>query len=171
MTRKVPRKPAVGGRRKSPKVAANRVKRATVPGPGPNYVNPDARAEAMRLLSTGMYVGDVARQMRRNRHTIRKWRDTPEGQKELAEARANRVRSFDALAEARTMLLDLAPFAVQALAEDLRIGGKRGAAARDILDRIGVLRGTEVHIKPSIDLSKLSPQARLDAHRAAQGAT
>ena len=142
-------------RRKTPKRAVRKV-------------NDDRRAHAMRLLAEGMAVCNVAREVGVERHRIRMWRDTPEGQQLLRDARAARAKQFeDAAAQARSLLRESAVKAVQALVDDLAVPSKRGAAAAQILDRIGVLRAEELRITGGVDLSKASTETLAELDRLA----
>lgn len=125
---------------------------------GGRVPNEARRADGMRLLAEGMYVGDIARALRVNRHTVRAWQDSQEGQRILAMAQASRAADFEnVVADARRALRELVPLAVAALRADLRIPARRGHAAREILNRTGLPSGTVVEIRKPLDLSKVSP--------------
>lgn len=127
------------------------------------------QADAMRLLCDGWQLAAVARQLGVNRNTVRDWRDSPDGQRLLAEARVARESHFvDAAERARAMLRESAVAAVQALRDDLASPGRRSRAARAILDRIGVMGGQTLHVTSGvIDLSQL-PEDVLAALEAAR---
>lgn len=119
----------------------------------------EAKARALELLSTGLTVSAVAREVGVHRVAVRDWRDSEEGQSFLKAAREKRAAAFEEAAEeARRMLRENTVRAVQALVDDLAVPSRRAAAARDILDRVGVLRGESVTISRGVDLSNLSDE-------------
>lgn len=134
---------------------------------------PEARAEAMRLLAEGFMVTAVAEDLGVARATVIRWRDSPEGARELAAARAARAASFaDAAEDARRILRESTAKAAQLLVEHLDASDPAVAslAARTILDRVGVPRTERVEavVAPARDLSKLTDDelAQLEALRA-----
>lgn len=108
-------------------------------------VNDAKRARAMQLLADGCHLVDVARELDVGRGAVRFWRDSPEGQRMLAEARAKRAVEFeDAATEARRLIRENLTRAVQALVDDLRVPARRRRAAQALLDRGGVSAVTTV---------------------------
>jgi hypothetical protein len=139
----------------------------------PRKGGPDARAEGMRLLAEGFQVLAVAEQLSVDRATVLRWRDSPEGARELAAARSARAASFaNAAEDARRILREATAKAAQVLVEQLDDDdpAARSLAARTILDRVGVPRTERVEavVAPARDLSKLTDDelAQLEALRA-----
>lgn len=128
----------------------------------PDRVNPSeaVKARAMRLLVSGESLSRVAELVEVSRPTVRAWRDSPEGQRLLRDARAEYDREFkDTVSEARTMLKSLAQRAVEVLDEDLTSEDAdiRHKAAKTILDRVGLPRTERLEIhEERLDLSSLS---------------
>jgi transposase-like protein len=119
----------------------------------------DERQKVFELLATGATVSAVARELGHSRVTIRDWRDSDEGQSYLRAAREKRAAAFEEAAEeGRRLLRENAVRAAQALVDDLAVPSRRAAAARDILDRVGVLRGESVTINRGRDLSNLTAE-------------
>ena len=145
-------------------MARNRPK-SPAPEPGPKD-----RELAMAMLAEGWMLNDVAATLRVQRATIRRWRDCPEGQRMLAEAKAQRAVVFaEAVRGARELLSGNALHAAQVLVDKLRDPKPFEAltAAEAILGRVGLPRATktEVDLRPSADLTKLSP-SELDTYEA-----
>lgn len=131
--------------------------------PEPRKGGDDARIEAMRLLAEGYQVTAVAETVAVDERTVRRWRDSPEGQRELAVAREARAAAFAASAEeARRVLREAAVPAAMVLAEQLGATDPEVAnrAARAILDRIGVPRTERVETAATgtEDLGRLSDE-------------
>lgn len=132
---------------------------------------PDKRDEAMRLLAEGNTVAFVARELRLRYNTVIDWRDSPEGQQILREARAKRAADLSsAAARARQILEDNATRAAQTLVDlmDSKAPSVRASAARTLLDRVGVPVVKEVRASVnarSFDLSKLSTEELLSLDR------
>jgi hypothetical protein len=136
----------------------------------PKRGGPEAQAECIRLLSEGWQVSTVARQMGVSRDTIIEWRDCPEGQRQLAAARKARELEFaDAVKDSRRLLRENAIRAIQVLVDKLDADTpfEALAAARDILDRAGVLRTERIELptEKGVDLSKLSDAEFLELRR------
>lgn len=139
--------------------------------------SPELMAEAMTMLADGHRVGAVARRLEMRRQTLADWRDSPEGQRLLDEARKAREAQ---LAEGRDaalrILREAAPLAAQRLVDRLASSAPFEAttAAEAILARVGVPRMTKVETRtePGIDLSRLTDDeiATLEAlHAKARG--
>ncbi len=132
---------------------------------------PDKRDEALRLLAEGYTVAAAARAVKTRENTVRDWRDSPEGQRLLAEARAQRAADIaNAAARARQLLEDNAVLAAQALVDNLKSSAPsvRTGAARNILDRVGVpvvreIRGTVT--QEGVDPSRLTTEELLELDR------
>ena len=115
---------------------------------------PDARLEAMRRLAEGELMASVARALGVRENTIRDWRDSPEGQRELAAARKAREASFaDAVEGARRIVRENLERAAQVLADQLGHPdpGVCSLAARTLLDRGGVPRTERVETQAKTD--------------------
>jgi hypothetical protein len=116
----------------------------------------------MRLLAEGFQITTVARQLGIKRITVRDWRDSPEGQSQLADARRARAAAFEgAVEDARQILREAAVKAAQVLADKLDAPTSFAAlrAAREILNRVGLpsVSKVETTTPPStLDLSRLS---------------
>jgi transposase len=139
----------------------------------PRLGGDDARLEGMRLLAEGLRVLDVAEQLGVDEKTVRRWRDSPEGAKELAAAREARAATFaNAAEDARRVLREATARAAQVLVEQLDESdpAARSLAARTILDRVGVPRTERVEavVAPAADLSRLTDDelAQYEALRA-----
>lgn len=121
---------------------------------------PDARAEAMRLLAEGYTLTSVAEALSVDRGTVREWRDSPAGSKELAIARKAREAAFaDAVEDGRRIIKEALPRAMQILVDQLddRDPAVVSLAARTIADRAGLPRTQRVEQgAPPVDLSKLT---------------
>mgnify|MGYP000609006259 CR=1 FL=1 len=132
---------------------------------------PDKRDEALRLLAEGYTVAAAARAVKTRENTVRDWRDSPDGQRLLAEARAQRAADIaNAVARARQLLEDNAVLAAQALVDNLKSSAPsvRTGAARNILDRVGVpvvreIRGTVT--QEGVDPSRLTTEELLELDR------
>lgn len=126
----------------------------------PKRGGPYARSSAMELLAQGYQVGAVADMVEVDRRTVRQWRDSPEGQRLLDEARRAREAQ---LAEGRDAALRIlregAPLAAQRLVDALAAPPPAStAAAEAILARVGLPRSTKVEatVEPALDLSALT---------------
>jgi transposase len=132
---------------------------------------PDRRDEALRLLVDGHTIASAARTVKATENTVREWRDSPEGQKLLAEARAKRAADLaNAAARARQILEDNAARAAQTLVDLLysKAPSVRASAARTLLDRVGVPAVKEVRASVAargFDLTKLSTDELLELDR------
>jgi len=136
----------------------------------PRKVGPAAKAQAMQKLSEGHQVTAVARELGLDRGTVRVWRDSPEGQRLLNEARKTREAEFAESSDAaRRILREAAVLAAQRLVDRMHSATPFEAvsAAEAILARVGLPRSTrtEVTMEPGVDLSKLTDEelAQLDA--------
>jgi len=139
---------------------------------------PDARAVAMKLLAEGLTVSAVAREVGVDRTSVRTWRDSIEGQRELDDARKARSAAFDDAAEqSRRILREAAPLAAQRLRDRLAstVPFEAVTAAEAILARVGVPRASKVENVGGngLDLSRLTDKEleQLEAlHAKASGA-
>lgn len=139
------------------------------PAPG-REPGPKDRETAMAMLAEGHHLHDVAELLKVNRKTVRRWRDSPDGQTLLSRAKDARAAVFaEAVTDAREVLRNAATQAAHTLVEKLRDPKPFEAltAAEAILARVGIPRATklETELRTSVDLSKLSPQ-ELDAYEA-----
>lgn len=139
---------------------------------------PEARAEAFRLLAEGFTVTAVAEHLKVRINTVRAWRDTPEGQRVLDDAREKRAEALkDAATKARRVLEDNALRAAMVLVDQLDASAPnvKVRAAREILGRVGVPTLTESRVTVAddgLDLTRLSLEElqQLDAlNRRARG--
>lgn len=126
------------------------------PEPGPKD-----RETAMAMLAEGWHLNDVAGLLKVDRKTVRRWRDCPDGQKLLSDAKAARAAAFaDAVSDAREILRTGARLAAHTLLEKLRDPKPFEAltAAEAILARVGIPRATkaELDVHFATDLSKLT---------------
>lgn len=148
--------------------AAGTLARQGVPPDSANtrHGGPEAQAEAMRLMVEGWNISTVAGRLRVNRHTVAEWRDAPEGQRILAEARKARESAFlDAAQDARRVLRESAVHAAQVLRDNLHAprATSRTRAAQEILDRVGVPRTERIEaVTISLVDMKLYTQEELD---------
>jgi transposase-like protein len=111
----------------------------------------------MQRLADGYSVAAVARELEVRRNTVRDWRERPECRVLLERARAARADACrEAAEEARRIYREAAARAAQRMVDLLDDPTHAPAAARDILDRIGVLRGEELRLGGAVDLSRLS---------------
>lgn len=129
----------------------------------PHRGGPEAQAEAMKLLAEGWQLASVARQLKVRRGTVRDWRDSPAGQRLLAAARAERSAALlEVIEDGRRLLRENAMRAVQVLVDKLAspVPFEAGAAAAQLLDRVGLPRTERIETppKPKRDLSKLSTE-------------
>jgi transposase-like protein len=146
------------------------------PSGGSGLTGEAARARAMELLAEGYTVTAVARQLGLSRPTVRGWRDSPDGQKQLAAARAARdAESREVVADARRIVRANLAFAAQVLADKLRSPHPHVAlaAARELLDRGGLPRTERVEGggAPAADLSRLTDDELVTLARLQQKAT
>jgi len=139
------------------------------PPRGQKKTNPDKRVEAMRLLAEGSGPTDVARALKVGERTVRAWRDSPEGQRELSAARKAREAAFmDAAERARRILREGAEKAAQVLVDQLSSGdaATKSIAARTLLDRVGVPRvERREFVPPPADLSNLTDDELAELER------
>lgn len=131
---------------------------------------PEIKAQALQLLAGGETVAGTARALKQRENTVRDWRDSPDGQRTLAEARTKRAADLaNASTAAKRLLEDNATLAAQTLVDGLRAKAPtvRVASARALLDRVGVPVVREVKAtvtQEGVDLSRLSTDelVRLD---------
>ncbi len=123
---------------------------------------PADAGEAMLMLAEGHSLESVSKRFGKRRQTVRAWRERPDCQKIYRDALAAREAEFKSAADdVRRILrqgsIDAALEIVRALRDpDPAI---RMSAAKDITDRIGVLRGEQISVRNAgIDLSKLSTE-------------
>lgn len=130
--------------------------------PKPNHSpSTELMPEAMAMLADGHRVGAVARRLGMRRQTLADWRDSPEGQRHLDEARkAREAKLADGREAALRILREAAPLAAQRLVDRAASAVPFEAinAAEAILARVGVPRSTKVEttVEPGLDLSALS---------------
>ncbi len=106
-------------------------------------IGPEAKAQAMVLLAEGFSLAAVAVEMGVNRDTVLTWRDSPDGQGLLTEARKAREGALKAgIDRARKVLEEGAVLAAQTLVDAATHGPmkERIRAAATLLDRVGVPR-------------------------------
>jgi hypothetical protein len=136
----------------------------------PRKGGPEARAAALLLLSEGFTVTYAAAEVGVRINTVRAWRDSDEGRRVLAAAREKKA---DALAgsvgSARQLLEDNALRAAHTIVDNLESPAPsvRNAAARTLLDRVGVPAVREVLMQAAAgpDLSKLTADELADLER------
>lgn len=121
----------------------------------------DARVHAMRLLAEGITVTDTAEEVGVDRRTVQRWRDSPDGQRELDAARKARAQFFaDAADQGRRILREAGPLAAQTLVDHLssNVPFESLTAAEGVLSRIGLPRTTKVESSPDdeYDLAQLN---------------
>jgi transposase-like protein len=115
----------------------------------------------MRYIAKSFTVTAAAEQVGIDRKTMRRWRDSIEGQKLLDDARKARAAQFaDAADQARRTLREATPLAALRLRDrlDSTVPFEAINAAEAILSRVGVPRATKVESTggAGLDLSKLS---------------
>lgn len=137
------------------------------PAPRPEP-GPKDRETAMAMLAEGWHMHDVAGLLKIDRKTLRRWRDSPDGQQMLSRAKEARAVAFaEAVADAREILRNASAQAAHTLVEKLRDPKPFEAltAAEAILARVGIPRASKVEadLQVGVDLSKLSPE-ELDAY-------
>lgn len=108
------------------------------------------KAKALDLLCEGKPVADVAKELGVTKHAVYKWLDNEafaaELDARLAGARARAKRILEASAE------EVASSLVKVAKDGEIIHGPRVAAARDILDRIGLAPTKEVKVDVTGDV-------------------
>ncbi len=117
----------------------------------------------MAMLAEGWHMHDVAGLLKIDRKTLRRWRDSPDGQQMLSRAKEQRAATFaESVSDAREILRNAATQAAHTLVEKLRDPKPFEAltAAEAILARVGIPRASklEADLRASTDLSKLSPE-------------
>ena len=135
---------------------------AAAPAPS-RRIGEDGRAEAMRLLVEGMPVGEVADALGVDRHTVAKWKNSPEGYQQLAAARKAREAVYrDVVADGVRKIREATDRAIDVLVEQLdhKDPEVRSLAARTLLDRGGIPRTQRIENAngTGFDWSKLSPE-------------
>lgn len=140
---------------------------------------PDAvREKALALLAEGQTLAAVAEQVKVRAKTVAAWRDSPEGQRVLDDAREKRAAALESAAsKARRILEEAAARAAMVLVDQLDASAPnvKVRAAREILGRVGVPTLTESRVTVAddgLDLSRLSLEElqQLDAlNRRARG--
>lgn len=128
---------------------------------------PKDRQLAMAMLAEGWHLNDVAATIKVQRATVRRWRDCPEGQRLLSEAKAKRAEIVSsALGDAREILSTHAVQAARTLVDKLRDPKPFEAltAAEGILSRVGLPKASKVEmdLRAQVDLARLTPE-ELDA--------
>lgn len=117
----------------------------------------------MAMLAEGWHMHDVAGLLKIDRKTLRRWRDSPDGQQMLSRAKEQRAATFaEAVSDAREILRNAATQAAHTLVEKLRDPKPFEAitAAEGILARVGIPRASKIEsdLRAATDLSKLTPQ-------------
>lgn len=135
----------------------------------PRKIGPDTQKQAMQMLADGWTITSVAAHFGIIRKTLYIWRDNPANAQFLEEARKQReLDAKDAQASSRRILRMGAIKAALAMVDalDAPTVANRIQAAKDILDRIGVLRGEVINLNAKgHDTSKLSDE-ELEAYGA-----
>lgn len=130
-------------------------------GEGVN-IGPESQARALVMLVEGCSVTYVAETLKITRPTVRRWRDSPEGQVEIARARKARADAYlDAAEAARRTFRENLDRAAQVLVDHLDDPDPAVAsvAARTMLDRMGVPRAERVeNVAAPMDLSKFTAE-------------
>lgn len=156
--------PGKGARKAKPGTPAKQGKA------GRRRIGPEAREEAYRLISEGVPMRAVARELRVHIDTVIAWRDSSEGKERLDALRAKRDQELGAIQrKARLQLEALIPRAVQRLGDALESANLNVVvrASAQILDRAGMPRTERVEAvgDGEIDLSELTAE-ELDQLRA-----
>ena len=133
---------------------------STTPRPEPG---PKDRELAMAMLAQGWHLNDVAATLKITRGTVRRWRDCPEGQRMLSEAKAQRAEAVaSALGDAKEILRAHTVQAARVLVDKLRDAKPFEAltAADAILSRVGLPKASKVEmdLRAQTDLSRLTPE-------------
>jgi transposase-like protein len=144
------------------------------PSPPPRRNGDEARLQALEQLGAGYSANAVAREFGVQARTVRRWRDSPEGQARIAEIRRERAPSFDETQkDLMTQGLELARLSLSRLGDLLysRSGHVVRAAGTDLLDRFGPSRREHVHSTgdaDDLDLTQASDEdlAALEAAEA-----
>ena len=134
--------------------------KSSEPAPEPG---PKDRQLAVAMLAEGWHLNDVAATLKFNRNNVRRWRDCPEGQKLLSEAKAKRAEIVSgALGDAREILSTHAVQAARTLVDKLRDPKPFEAltAAEGILSRVGLPKASKVEmdLRAQVDLARLTPE-------------
>lgn len=137
-----------------------KVAKSSEPPPEPG---PKDRELAMAMLAQGWHLNDVAATLKINRNTVRRWRDCPEGQRLLSEAKEQRAAAVaSGLADAKEILRAGAVQAARTLVDKLRDAKPFEAltAAEGILARVGLPKASKVELdlRAQMDLSRLTPE-------------
>ncbi len=116
--------------------------------------------EAMLMLAEGHSLEEVGKRFGKRRQTVRAWRERKDCQEIYREALAAREADFrDVALDVRRILRQGAIRAAIQMVQLLDDPAQAAAAARDIMDRIGVLRGEQVTVHNArVDLSNLSTE-------------
>lgn len=117
-------------------------------------IGPEAKAQAMVLLAEGFSLAAVGVEMGVNRDTVLTWRDSPDGQRLLADARKAREGALkEGIGRARKVLEEGAILAAQTLVDAATHGPTKDRirAAATLLDRIGVPRTERVEVAAGDD--------------------
>jgi predicted transcriptional regulator len=154
-----------GGNERKPASATGSVtSRVTTPDHA-RRAGEGGRLEAARLHSEGLTVSDIARRLGVARETVSRWVHHKAVEAVAAERAARAAEHRDAVAAARETLRAAAERAAAVLVAQLEDSDPAvaSAAARTLLDRVGVPRAEVVQTAPSpLDLSGLSA-AELDS--------
>lgn len=117
----------------------------------PTHRGPDAKARAMALLGQGMTLSAVGRELGVDRAAVREWRDSPEGERFLADLRKAREKEFaEIIADGSRALRELALRSISVLKDKLEsdLPFESITAAREVLDRVGLLRAERIEVAP-----------------------
>ncbi len=158
-----PRKHSGNGR-KPTRTAGSVTSQAVTPDHAPR-AGEGGRLQAARMHSEGLTVSDIARRLGVARETVSRWVHHKAVEAVAAERAARAAEHRDAVAAARETLRAAAERAAAVLVSQLEDSDPAvsSAAARTLLDRVGVPRAEVVQTAPSpLDLSGLSA-AELDS--------
>lgn len=121
------------------------------PAKAPTYRGPDVKARALSLLGQGMTLSAIGRELGVDRTAVREWRDSPEGERFLAELRKAREKEFAGIvADGSRALRELVLRSVSVLKDKLEsdLPFESITAAREVLDRAGLLRAERIEVAP-----------------------
>lgn len=154
-----------GGNGRKPALATGSVTSRNVTTNHEPRAGEGGRLEAARLHSEGMSVTHIARRLGVARETVSRWINHTAVEAVAQERAARAAEHRDAVAAARETLRAAAERAAAVLVAQLEDSDPAvsSAAARTLLDRVGVPRAEVVQAAPSpLDLSGLSA-AELDS--------
>jgi transposase len=121
---------------------------------------PEARIRAFEMMANGRTHADIAREFRVKAETVRNWRDSPEGERYLAEARKRRDAEYASAHEdwAR-QFRELAAKAIAVLQEKMqsKVPFEALAAAKEIIERNAAGEGARLQVTPGAKIAVLPP--------------